>query len=165
MDEIYKDIKGFKGYYVSNMGNVVSVKNDKITRKKASVNSNGYLTVSMYANRKSSYNLVHRLVAKEFLGLDLRDSSRVVNHIDRNRTNNCSCNLEVVSQRENCSYAREGKSSSYIGVHWVSSRNKWQSRILVNKKRIHLGYFSDELDAHKAYSEKLKQLNLEVTSI
>ena len=159
MDEIYKDIVGFKGYYISNKGNVVSVKNNKITKKKPSVNSSGYECVSMYSNKESTYNLVHRLVAKEFLGLDYKSSNKVVNHIDRNRLNNSLANLEVVSQRENCSYKRTGASSEHTGIHWVSSRKKWQSRILINNKRTHLGYFDTEEDAAEAYLSKLNDLN------
>lgn len=39
--------------------------------------------------------------------------------------------------------------SLYKGVSWHKSTNKWQARITVNGKRINLGWFSTEEEAHE----------------
>ena len=35
-------------------------------------------------------------------------------------------------------------------MHWRKDKRKWQAKIRVNKKFIHLGYFNDILDAELA---------------
>ena len=52
------------------------------------------------------------------------------------------------------------KSSKYYGVT-VSKLNKFRALLVYNKKQIHLGTFTNELDAAKAYNAKAQQLNTE----
>lgn len=47
------------------------------------------------------YQLVHRLVARVFLGSPPSQCQRFVNHKDRNKSNNHISNLEYVTQSEN----------------------------------------------------------------
>lgn len=49
-------------------------------------------------------------------------------------------------------------SSNYTGVSWYKSLNKWKCAIVFNKKIKHIGYFENELDAHKAYLNAEKQI-------
>ena len=37
---------------------------------------------------------------------------------------------------------------------------KWRSQINVNRKKINLGYFKTELDAHQAYLNALKEYGI-----
>lgn len=90
--EIWKPLPNRSPYYVSNLGNVK--KCDKI--KKLSIDSNGYLRTTI--NGKSNY--VHRLVAKVFCNKD-DDTKILVDHIDRNKTNNKAINLRWVTAKEN----------------------------------------------------------------
>ena len=96
--EVWKNIKGYKHYQISNMGRVWNSKYQRyvIPSKK----SNGYEQVNLYANngkRKKEY--VHRLVALEFI--ENPNNLPQVNHIDRIRNNNCVENLEWVTNKEN----------------------------------------------------------------
>jgi len=50
-------------------------------------------------------------------------------------------------------------SSKYKGVSFSKRDNKWQAHITVNGKQKHIGLFKTELEAHKAYQSKLKELN------
>ena len=50
------------------------------------------------------------------------------------------------------------KSSKYYGVT-LSKSNKFRSVLVHNKKQIHLGTFSNELDAATAYNKRAEQLN------
>ena len=49
-------------------------------------------------------------------------------------------------------------SSNFKGVSWDRKSNKWKVAIKINKKSIHLGYFTDEQEASKVYNNKLKEI-------
>ena len=96
--EVWRNIKGYKDYQISNMGRVWNTKRNRyvIPTKKPS----GYEQVNMYANngkRKKEY--VHRLVALAFIPNP--NNLPQVNHIDRVRNNNHVENLEWVTHQEN----------------------------------------------------------------
>lgn len=117
MEEIWKDVVGYEGYYeVSNLGNVRSV--DRVVVKANGVcqprqarimarclNTDGYLTVKLSKDGKSERIAVHRLVALAFIPNpnDLSD----VNHIDFDRTNSRVDNLEWISHKDNVHYTIE----------------------------------------------------------
>ena len=66
---------------------------------KQNTKSNGYKTVDLCKEGKVKTMLVHRIVATAFCPNP--KGHRFVNHIDSNRANNDSCNLEWVSSSEN----------------------------------------------------------------
>jgi hypothetical protein len=47
---------------------------------------------------------------------------------------------------------RVKKTSKFKGVCW-DTRGKWRARITQSKKNKHLGYFTDEIEAAKAYNK------------
>lgn len=63
----------------------------------------------------------------------------VVNHKDFDRQNNKLSNLEIVTHRENANRKHLKSTSKYVGVGWHKRIKKWQSRIVVKRKIIHLG--------------------------
>jgi hypothetical protein len=84
----------------------------------------------------------------------------VVDHINNDGMDNRSANLRPATPAQN-SYNRKKLSkqcnSKYKGVCWYKGYLKWQARITFEKKRIHLGYFKNEIDAAKAYDEAAKK--------
>ena len=50
------------------------------------------------------------------------------------------------------------KNSKYVGVSWDKQKSKWVSQIRINKKKVFLGRFDLEIDAHNAYQKKLKEI-------
>lgn len=108
-NEVWKDIKGYEGFYqVSNLGRVKSnynKKDNELTIKKTYVNDHGYEIVNLYNHiSKKGYKCrVHRLVAEAFNKNE--HGYNVVNHIDGNKLNNNSNNLEYCSVSDNVKHA------------------------------------------------------------
>lgn len=109
MEEIFKDIKGFEGYYqVSNLGNVKSLSRksgntilrDKILKPRK--HTNGYLIVSIGKDYKHKNYSIHRLVASVFI--NNKEGNPVVNHIDENKENNNVNNLEWCTNKHNANH-------------------------------------------------------------
>lgn len=114
MQEIWKNIKNYKGIYqVSNLGRVKS-----LTRKVKSKNycktvpgiilklkktNRGYLHIDLRQNQSHNYQFVHRLVAEAFIPNP--NNYPCVNHKDSNPLNNNVENLEWCSQSYNIKYA------------------------------------------------------------
>ena len=121
--EIWKDIKDYNGYQVSNMGRVRTHNKITITKKHGirhwkdrilkykektpkkysihqGINGKGY-SVDLWKNGKPKTFLVARLVAFTFYEKDINNKSLTVDHIDGNRLNNNINNLEIVSLQEN----------------------------------------------------------------
>ena len=51
-------------------------------------------------------------------------------------------------------------SSRFKGVSWHKANEKWKAYINIDKKRFHLGYFINEIDAFKAYERATNSINL-----
>lgn len=122
IDEIWKDIEGYKGYYkVSNMGRVKSVEKlvknsrnssfkvwkEKMVKYKATVNSYGGVGLSKDGVVKRFR--VHRLVALAFIPNP--ENKPEVNHIGKNssgvidKSDNRSVSLMWVTSKENIQHA------------------------------------------------------------
>ena len=99
--EIFKDIKGYPGYQISNLGRVWSIKTQRYL--KGTVSMSGYVYVHLTAaNGKHKKERLHRLVAIAFL--DNPDDLPQVNHLDENKLNNCVDNLEWCDAKSNNNY-------------------------------------------------------------
>ena len=105
-------------------------------------NDDGYIRVVL--NREVMR--VHRIIGYAFLGLEIENPKQFIDHIDRNRMNNKSENLRIVSHQEN-NFNR----SSVKGYSFYKHQNLFKSRIKINNKLIHLGYFKTENEARQAY--------------
>ena len=110
MEEIWKDVVGYEGYYqVSNLGRVRSLdriasNGRKIKGKILSTKVNTppyYPRVSLSVNGKMKLVQVHRLVAQAFVYNPDPEHKTQVGHKDESRTNNRADNLEWVTPKEN----------------------------------------------------------------
>ena len=159
MKETWKDIKGYEhAYQISNLGRFKSKERTSKSYKdgrsqghylsekirKPSV-KNGYFFLWLYDKnglRKMEY--IHRLVAKHFV---LKKNGTYIDHIDRNRQNNTSINLRWTTQSINC----HNTTKKTCGFYWSKQRKKYHSRITVENKVYHLGFFETEKEAREAY--------------
>lgn len=102
MEEEYRDVVGFEGYFqVSNLGNVFSKRSKRLL--KLTKSKTGYWTFVTRINGIPHFFLVHRLVAEAFIPNP--ESKPFVNHIDGCKTNNMLSNLEWVTPTENLAHA------------------------------------------------------------
>lgn len=106
--EIWKVIKGFENYQISNFGNIKSIdrfvkNNNKDLFLKGVIRKqtlrNGYYRVSLSVNGKITTKTVHRLVAQEFI--PNTKNKPCVNHINGIKTDNSLANLEWCTYSEN----------------------------------------------------------------
>ena len=109
--ETIKKVKGFDGYYVSNMGRVFVIDNhDDINCNKHRLilqnkDRYGYLTVNIKNNKGKIMNVkAHRLVAQAFIPNP--HNKPTVNHRDEVKTNNCVDNLEWMTMKEQQNYGK-----------------------------------------------------------
>lgn len=156
--EVWKVINDFVNYKISNFGNVKSIRFNKEIELKTRIGSGGYKTVGIYNNKKLKNFHVHQLVAIHFLNHNPNGYGLVINHKDFNKTNNYFENLEIVTARQNTNRKHLKSTSQYVGVSWCKKSHKWRSQIRINGKKINLGHFINEIDAHNAYQEKLNEI-------
>lgn len=116
MQEIWKNVKDFEGYYkVSNLGRVKSlerkvktgIKHNEFVIKKGKLLNNtllntGYYQVNLSKNGKTKKKQVHRLVAEAFL--ENPNNYKEINHKDENKQNNKVENLEWCDRKYNINW-------------------------------------------------------------
>lgn len=179
--EIWKTIpETNSAYEVSNFG---SVRNHKGRVLKLWLINSGYKSVSLTISGKRKNFLVHRLVASSFC-LNLYGYP-VVNHIDGNKLNNHSDNLEWVSYKQNLDHAKAnglrvynkptlGKklggerrgNSPYHGVfhrdykYKSTVRKKWWAYLRVGGKTLESKSFNSELDAACYYDSLIDKYHI-----
>lgn len=118
--EIWRDVKGYENIYqVSNKGRVKSLPHKQSFSHggviqfremflKPRIHSNDYLRVSLSKNGEITDKYIHRLVAKVFIPNPKNKPQ--INHINFNKHDNCTENLEWVSSEENVHHsAKHGR--------------------------------------------------------
>lgn len=117
-NEQWKNIEGFDGYQVSNLGRVRSAKlcrkgqihgKDRIDpsgyhiMNMTSDDGNGYFKVMLRRNGKTYCRKIHRLVAEAFV--DNPNHEETVDHINNDKKDNRAKNLRWISRSKNVSSA------------------------------------------------------------
>lgn len=108
MDENWKQISGYRTYWVSNRGSVKTTDyNHTKKEKKLNVfrNVSGYAACNLMQDGKRHRKLVHRLVCIAFI--ENPNGCPEVNHIDGNKMNNDVSNLEWCTSKQNSIHAHK----------------------------------------------------------
>lgn len=107
---------------------------------------NGYIQIKL----DGAFYKAHRLAWLYVYGVWPADD---LDHLNRDRKDNRIANLREATRSQNTANkgARVGSVTGLKGVRFHRTRAKYQSRITVNYKEIHLGYFDNAEAAHEAY--------------
>jgi hypothetical protein len=157
MEEIWKTIKEYPNYQVSNLGNVKNKTTEYILHptKKCL----GYLRVRLFYNNLSGNFYVHRLVAQEFL--ENLENKPTVNHKDKNPSNNNLLNLEWNTMSE------QNKHKSTLMITKRKQNNTSKKIWKIDKKtNIKIELYNSILDAAKyIFENNIVKTNKDVRSI
>jgi hypothetical protein len=122
--------------------------NTKNANKEAflSRNSHGYVKGSIFDRTLIAHRVIWAIQTGEW-------PEHEIDHINRQRADNRWINLREATSSQNKTNvsSRQNSSSKYIGVSWCETRKIWQASIRKAEKKKHLGRFSCEIDAAKAY--------------
>ena len=69
---------------------------------------------------------------------------KVTDHINTDKLDNRKKNLRVCTNQQNLFNSR------VKGYYWSKEKNRWYSRIMLNRKTINLGYFNNQKEAQQA---------------
>lgn len=159
--EQWKAVEGYEGLYeVSSLGQVRSKARHgtKGGILKPYADKDGYYFVNLYKDKKKTLYFLHRLVARTFIQND-NQGFKLIDHINRVRTDNRVSNLRWVDNRLNGINRNINKNntSGKTGVHFNNKDGKWRATIKSFQKTIYGGYFDNLEDAIAKRKELEKQ--------
>lgn len=168
MEEIWKDIDGYEGYYqISNIGRVKSLARESKSKAvstqiraekvmKNGITIWGYPKIVLQLNGKTKTISIHRLVAKHFVSTI--DGKNVVNHIDGNKTNNVFTNLEWVTIGENQKHAYD------IGLRVAPFKGKFGKNHNTSKPILKISIDGDIVARYECTREAEEELGFYTNS-
>lgn len=127
-----------------------------LDRPAGSKQNQGYFMVDVEAPSRRCRLLNHRLAWFLYYGFWPND---MLDHINGDRRDNRIANLRLASGSQNHGNmaARVGGSSKYKGVSWHKTIKKWKVSLCADRKRKHLGYYTSEEEAARAYDKAARE--------
>ena len=157
----YRFVQGYdNNYIISNIGEVWSLKFDKVKLMKAGSDSKGYLQINLCKNGKRKCIKVHILVGEAFIGL--RTGTLTYDHIDVNNQNNRADNLRLATrleQAENRNVRKDNKLGFKHICETVNRGNEYY-RITIdrNGKRVQKSFSKNKYSLEHVVEERDKML-------
>jgi hypothetical protein len=139
------EAKGFK--YNLETGVITGIRGKVITGK-----SQGYIHLAITLGGKHIKLYGHHF-AWWMSYREVPDEDLVIDHIDRDPSNNRITNLRVTTQQENT--INMDRVENCLGYYYSKPSGKWRARIWVDDKLKHLGLFPTEEEARQAYISAL----------
>ena len=118
-------LKNYDNYYITKEGKIFSDKRGSLKELSYSNNIDGYKSVRLYKNGKVKRELLHVLLAKQYI--DNPNNLPVVNHVDGDKTNNNISNLEW------CTRSYNTKHSFELGLQKVERGEQRYNAVLNDK--------------------------------
>jgi hypothetical protein len=143
MNEIYKDIKGYEGWYqISNLGNVKRIMPGVRTYvgriMKSSIDANGYYSVQLFRGKPDTRE-IHRLVGQAFIPNS--ENKAEINHINGVKTDNQIKNLEWVTRPQNMQHAFKTGLKTNEGEHNPKAKLS-EANVLDIRNKYATGHYS-----------------------
>jgi hypothetical protein len=139
-----KRIPGFSNYFITDDGSIISYRKQGQVRKLKPFLNKGYLCITLQCdNGESKHVSIHRLMWITYNGDIPCDMN--IDHIDHDRLNNVLSNLRLLTPQQN-KWNTEARGCSY-----VSKSDCWKAEITISYKKILLGTWETESEAHQAY--------------
>jgi hypothetical protein len=166
MKEIFKDVKGFKNYAISNKGYVINKRTGFILKPAA---RGVQLYITMQKNRGNVVRSLSKLMILHFKNANSEDFAI---HLDYNTFDNRANNLDKVDTRSKLLQFRkngERKNRCVYKNHWYAlgkSPNRWRGKLNIKFKSIDVGYFKTRKLAEEACAKVFKrEMGFEMTRI
>jgi hypothetical protein len=142
----YEDLKDYEGLYkINREGDIFSVRKNKILKQR--VGNRGYKMVGLYKNKQEKLYLIHRLLCIQFL--ENTENKSCVDHIDRNRQNNCLDNLRWATHSENM------RNVGVKGCIYITKNNTFQTKFYYEPNKRMSKSFKTKEEA-EAWLEQIK---------
>lgn len=114
----------------------------------------GYTSIGLLGSVYKAHRLAWLYVYGEW-------PNGMIDHIDGVTKNNTILNLRIADYRSNGSNRYEHRRGKLVGASYlrghVTSR-PWQASMMLKGKRVYLGVFATELEAHNAYLAEVVKL-------
>ena len=117
---------------------------------KIQAKADGYKYININGKKLQLHRLNYHAHNKEWDIFDVSNDNKI-DHEDGKPANNNISNLRVVTQQQNMFNRHTAK-----GYSWDKNRKNWEAKIMLNGKKIYLGRFDTEEEAHNAYLEAKK---------
>lgn len=122
---------------------------DKLSQYKWYLSKVGYAARGETIDGKRKTIYMHRQILQT-------PEDKEVDHINKNKLNNCRDNIRECSRRQNNANRKLKSKTGFIGVE--KKGNKYRAYIKGVAKRISIGYFENLTDAAKAYNQEAIKL-------
>ena len=118
----------------------------KYSKPKCKENNYGYIILTV-AKKHVRYHVAVWILST---GKDI-PYGYYIDHINGNKSDNKIENLRIVTHRENMQNMKCHREGCFHGVRFRKGKNKWNSRIWINGKKLSLGYYWSPEEAEKVY--------------
>lgn len=149
-------ITNFSKYLIYNNGDVYSIKNKKILKKR--FDKDGYPRIDLQNDNKKKITFhIHKLVAIAYLNF-IPAPNLTIDHIDHNKTNNYLHNLQICTRAQNIMRKRCINKINGLPKGVYKSKKLYNAIINIDKKKIIIGTYENADLAHDAYMSEVNKI-------
>jgi hypothetical protein len=114
----------------------------------------GYIRIKINNIKYAAHRLAWMYVHGNF-------PNNFIDHINGIKDDNRICNIRDVTRSENMQNINKPQGNNiYLGVYKVGKNEKYRSKIGINGRQIHLGYFSSVEEAKNSYVQAKKTYHI-----